>query len=115
MTVFVSSTYRDLVEYRATVKDAISRADMFFRGMEHFGASADGLPPASVIVDEVRKADAYLGIFGVRYGSIDPVTGLSMTELEFREAETSKKQMLLYVIHEDATVAAGLVETDPES
>jgi O-acetyl-ADP-ribose deacetylase (regulator of RNase III) len=115
MTVFVSSTYRDLVDYRTKVKDAISRADMFFRGMEHFGASADGLPPASLIVEEVRKADAYLGIFGVRYGSIDPVTGLSMTELEFREAETSDKPMLLYVIHEDTPVAAGLVETDPES
>ena len=115
MTVFVSSTYRDLAEFRAKVKDAISRADMFFRGMEHFGASAHGLPPASLIVEEVRKADAYLGIFGVRYGSIDPVTGLSMTELEFREAETSKKQMLLYMIHEDAPIAAGLVETDPEN
>jgi O-acetyl-ADP-ribose deacetylase (regulator of RNase III) len=115
LTIFVSSTYKDLVEYRTQAKDTISRAEMFFRGMEHFGASPGGSAPAALIVEEVKKADAYLGIFGVRYGSIDPVTGLSMTELEFREAESSKKQMLLYVIHEDTPVAVGHVETDPES
>jgi O-acetyl-ADP-ribose deacetylase (regulator of RNase III) len=91
LSVFVSSTYKDLADCRHAVKDAISKCDLFFRGMEHFGADSDRLPAASLIVAEVRKADVYLGIFGVRYGSIDPVTGLSMTELEFREAETSKK------------------------
>jgi len=111
-TVFVSSTYVDLVAYRAQVKDALSRLDLLFRGMEHFGAAPD-VAPAAAIVEEVRKADAYVGIFGVRYGSIDPATGLSMTELEFREAEAAKKPMLLYVMHAEAPVAAGLVETNP--
>ena len=39
----------------------------------------------------VRKADVYISVFGVCYGSIDPSTGLSMTELEFKEDETNKK------------------------
>jgi len=115
LTVFVSSTYTDLASHRAAVKDALARSDLFFRGMEHFGASPDGFPPAALIVDEVRKADAYVGIFGVRYGSVDSATGLSMTELEFREAETGKKPMLLYVIHPDTLVSAGHTETDPDS
>ncbi len=115
MTVFVSSTNKDLVDARAAVKDALSRSDLFFRGMEHFGAYADALPPASRIIEEVRKADAYIGIFGVRYGSIDTATGLSMTELEFREAETQKKPMLLYVVHSDAPVAVSDIESDPNS
>lgn len=113
-TVFVSSTSRDLAEHRTAIKDAIARCDLLFRGMEHFGANADRLPPASVIVEEVKKADVYLGIFGVRYGSVDPATGLSMTELEFREAETSKKPMLLYAIHENSPVPVSHIEVDPE-
>jgi hypothetical protein len=112
--VFVSSSNLDLAAHRAAIKDAIARCDLFFRGMEHFGATADGLPPAKLIVEEVRKADVYLGVFGVRYGSLDPVTGLSMTELEFREAETGKKPMLLYVMHQEAPVPVAHIETDAE-
>jgi hypothetical protein len=112
--VFVSSTYTDLVKYRAGVKDAVARCDMFFRGMEHFGAHGDGTPPA-VIREQVQKADVYLGIIGVRYGSIDPATGLSMTELEYRTAETCKKPMLLYVIHEETRVSVADIEADPEA
>jgi O-acetyl-ADP-ribose deacetylase (regulator of RNase III) len=112
--VFVSSTYKDLFEHRTKVREMIAKCDFFFRGMEFFGADPDRLPPASVIVEAVRNADIYVGIFGVRYGSIDSATGLSMTELEFREAETGKKPMLLYVIHQDAPVAVSDIEPDPD-
>lgn len=64
LTVFVRSTSLDLVAHRTAVKDAIARCDLFFRGMEHFGAEPNGLPPAKLIVEEVRKADVYLGVFG---------------------------------------------------
>jgi hypothetical protein len=82
--------------------------------MEHFGADPERVPPAKLIVEEVRKADIYLGIFGVRYGSVDPATGLSMTELEFREAETGGKKMLLYIIHEEAPVRVSHIEANPD-
>ena len=113
--VFLSSTSADLKPYREAVRDAISRCDLLFRGMEHFGADPSGSPPAAVIIKEVRRADIYVGLFGVRYGSIDAATGLSMTELEFREAEARKKPMLLYVIHEDSPVSVAHIEKDPES
>jgi len=81
--------------------------------MEHFGA--DPLKtPSTKIIDEVQKADIYLGIFGARYGSIDPATGLSMTELEYTEAVVSKKPMLLYVIRKDATVKLSDIEMNPD-
>ena len=114
-TVFVSSTYRDLVDHRAAVKDQIARRDMLFRGMDRFGADPSHIAPAAKIVEEVRNADAYLGIFGVRYGSIDQATGLSMTELEFNEAEASGKPMLLYVIRDDAPVKVSDIEHDSEA
>jgi O-acetyl-ADP-ribose deacetylase (regulator of RNase III) len=113
LSIFVSSTYKDLINARTAVKEAVARCDLFFRGMEHFGASPSSQPAASLIVEEVRKADVYLGIFGVRYGSIDTATGLSMTELEFREAETQKKRMLLYIIHTETAVSVADIEPDP--
>ena len=114
-TVFVSSTYRDMVDHRVAVKDQIARRDMLFRGMEHFGADPSHIAPAAKIVEEVRNADVYLGIFGVRYGSIDQATGISMTELEFNEAEASGKPMFLYVIRDDAPVKVSDVERDPKA
>jgi hypothetical protein len=113
-TVFLSSTYLDLKEHREVVKDQIIRHDLLFRGMEHFGA--DPLKtPSTKIVEEVRKADIYLGIFGARYGSVDPATGMSMTELEYTEATVGKKPMLLYVIRQDAKIKMSDVEPIPES
>lgn len=79
-TVFVSSTYKDLVQHREAAKDQISRRDLLFRGMEHFGADPQSVSPSSKIVAEVRNADVYLGMFGVRYGSVDSATGVSMTD-----------------------------------
>jgi hypothetical protein len=114
LTIFVSSTFQDLVKHRTAIKDQIARRDLLFRGMEHFGAKPSNLPPASVIVEEVRKADVYLGVFGVRYGYIDQATGLSMTELEFNEAESGGKQMFLYVINDDAPVKVSDIEPNPE-
>ena len=113
-TVFVSSTYGDLKDYRKAVLEQIVRRDLFFRGMEHFGADPY-LSPASLIVEEVRKADVYLGIFGVRYGFVHKETGLSMTELEFSEAEKCGKPMLLYIIKDDANVKVSDFESDPDS
>lgn len=115
LSVFLSSTYKDLIDHRNAVKDQIIRRDMLFRGMEHFGADPGRLAPAAKIVDEVRKTDVYLGIFGVRYGSVDQATGLSMTELEFDEAETSGKLMFLYVIRDDAPIRVSDIEADPNS
>ncbi|HKQ08849.1 MAG TPA: macro domain-containing protein, partial [Blastocatellia bacterium] len=113
VSVFVSSSYKDLIGHRTAVKDQIMRRDMLFRGMETFGADPSRVTPAIKIVDEVRKANVYIGIFGVRYGYIDQATGLSMTELEFNEAETSGKPMFLYVIRDDAPVKVSDIEPDP--
>ena len=113
LTVFLSSTYVDLFKYRRQVIDQISRRRMIFIGMEHFGADPNNHPPANKIIEEVSSADIYIGIFGVRYGSIDPATGISMTELEFQQAKSCDKKMLLYVIKDSANVKVGDIEKDP--
>jgi type II secretory pathway predicted ATPase ExeA len=112
--IFVSSTYKDLIEHRRAVLEQVVRRDLLFRGMEHFGADPENQPPAEKIVRQVREADVYVGIFGVRYGFVDAKSGLSMTELEFNEAETLGKPKLLYVLHEDAEVKRSYLEAEPE-
>lgn len=82
--VFVSSTYRDLVEERAAVISCLLDNDCIPVGMEQFPAM-----PVSQW-DYIRKmidgSDYYLLIVAEKYGSIDPQSGLSYTEKEFKYA-----------------------------
>jgi hypothetical protein len=113
--VFLSSTSLDLREHRRAVIDQIVRLDLRFRGMEHFGADAERQYPAARCREAVRQSDVYVGIFGMRYGSCDPDTGLSMTETELREAERKDDMpLLLYVLSRTARVEVGHLEADAE-
>ena len=110
--IFVSSTFLDLAEHRVQIMEQIQRRDLLFRGMEHFGAAQ--VPSAQFILEQVRRADVYLGIFARRYGSVDPTSGKSMTELEYDEAVSLGIPRLCYVTHKDANVRSGDAESDPE-
>ena len=67
--------------------------------MEHFG-SLPGTPTEECL-RIVRGCRAYIGIFAMRYGGIDPETGNSITELEYDEAQRFHLRSLLYLIDED--------------
>lgn len=96
--VFVGSTYLDLQPYRDAVREALHRIEVVARGMEYFGASAD--PPREECLRAVRSCSAYIGIFGMRYGSIDPESGKSMTHLEYEHAQHLRLPSLIYLIDE---------------
>ena len=114
--VFLSSTSADLREHRRAVLDQIVRLDLRFRGMEHFGADPERQYPAAVCREAVRQADLYVGIFGMRYGSVDPQTGLSMTEIELLEAERrGDMPMFIYVVSRAARVEVAHLDDDHES
>ena len=50
----------------------------------------------SAYLEEVRKSDTYIGILGQRYGVTE--TGkISPTEVEFREAKSKHKEILIYI------------------
>ena len=112
LKVFLSSTYLDLHYHREEIIKQIIKHKLIFIGMEYFGARAENHQPTNIIIDEVKKSDIYIGIFGVRYGSIDEATGMSMTELEYREAKSANKPMLLYVIKDTANVKVSDIEQD---
>ncbi len=79
------------------------------------------LPGGTVIessLRKVREGAAYVGIIGMRYGEVPDSAehnpdGLSLTELEFREARDLGRPILLFIMGPDHDVKPRDVELDP--
>jgi hypothetical protein len=64
-------------------------------------AGSDAAPPNITSVRRVRQCDIFVGIYGHRYGTIDQISGKSITELELDEARNAQStgvvsHLLLY-------------------
>jgi len=90
-TIFISSTFKDLEVYRKQVWHVLQKHDVIVTGMEQFGARKSN--PLDTCIVEVMKADVYIGIIGMVYGSIDKNTGKSYTQLEYEAALKPKLQI----------------------
>lgn len=99
-SIFVSSTFSDLQLHRQLVREAIGRLDFNSKAMEIFGALPE--TPKEECLRLVRSANAYVGIFAMRYGFIDPETGKSLTQLEYEEAQAIRLPCLIYILDEEA-------------
>ena len=102
-TIYLSSTYEDLKEHRRVVFDALRKAGHSVKAMEDYVATDQR--PVEKCLKDVAEADIYVGIFAFRYGYVPPTghdnpEGLSITELEFRQAETLKKPCLTFVVND---------------
>ena len=98
--IFVGSTYLDLKEYRAKVKDTLTRMETFVHGMEQFGARPGS--PVQECLAEVAKCKIYIGIFAMRYGSIPAGHDKSLTELEYDEAQRLNLPSYIFLIDEQS-------------
>ena len=84
--VFLSSTARDLAEYRDAVTKAVNGLDGYTAiRMEDFGAGT--VPAASKCSEEVLNCDLYVGILAYNYGSLAKEIDKSFTEIEYDTAE----------------------------
>ena len=90
-TVFVCSTFDDLVEEREGVLDAIRRVQQRHNAMEFFGARAG--QPIEICLDEVRKSDLLVVIVGLKYGSLAPGLGISYSQAEYEEGVAARKTL----------------------
>ena len=99
LPVFVSSTCTDLQPYRAAVREALHRLEVVVRGMEYFGALPE--TPKEECLRIVRGCRAYVGVFAMRYGNVDPESGKSFTHLEYEEAQRLKLPSLIYLMDEE--------------
>lgn len=101
LQVFVSSTYNDLKDERQAAVAAILKAGHIPAGMELFTAGDES--QMTIIKRWIDESDVYMLILGGRYGSIEPASGISYTELEFNYAvETGKA--LFSVVETDASL-----------
>ena len=107
--IFVSSTFIDLKEYREAARGALHRLETIVRGMEQFGSKPGS--PVEECIAAVRSCKVYIGIFGMRYGSIPDGQELSMTHLEYKEAQDNKMPSLIYIIDENQPIPPKHVET----
>ena len=85
-SVFISSTYEDLVDERQALLGVALENDYIPVGMEQFHAY-----PASqwqVITKMIDECDAYLLVIGGRYGSMEEGSGISYTEKEYNYAKS---------------------------
>lgn len=112
-TIYLSSTYEDLKDYRRVVFDALHKAGYQVIAMEGYVA-ADQRPVEKCLKD-VEQAHIYVGLFAFRYGYIPPPqhgnpSGLSITELEFRRAAALKKPSLTFLAKDDAGIPLKYVD-----
>ena len=116
--VMISSTFTDLKEHRAALTKAIDGQGLKAVVMEYDTAKAD-LDVIDSSLQMVRDASAYIGLISHKYGQmpIDPRRNgdaLSLTELEFKEAQDLDRPILLFIMGPDHDVKPANVETDPE-
>ena len=101
--VFVSSTYKDLVEERQHVIHALLELDCIPAGMELFPASDEDA--WTLIKEVIDSCDYYLLIIGGKYGSHNS-EGISYTEMEFDYAIQINKPIICF-LHQDIDQLSG--------
>lgn len=100
LQVFISSTYTDLIGERQAAVSAVLKAGHIPAGMELFTAGDES--QMETIKRWIDVSDMFMLILGGRYGSIEPTTSQSYTELEYDYAVNSGKSYFAVVIEESA-------------
>jgi CheY-like chemotaxis protein len=99
MKIFLSSTYRDLVEYRAAGAEALERLGQQGVRMEVFGARPTDATEACF--DEILESEALVGLYAHRYGHIPAGQTTSITEQEFEFARNNRKPVFCFLIDDE--------------
>lgn len=101
--VYISSTYKDLVDYRSAAHAAIRKMGHEVLCMEDYVAKDERTDERCM--NDAASCDIYIGIFAWRYGFV-PMNHnpqhKSITELEYRAAvESDKTTVLVFLLAED--------------
>jgi len=99
MKVFISSTYKDLIEYRAAAIRAVEGTNYQASKMEVFGARPD--EPLDACLKEVEESELFIGIYALRYGFIPEGADISITEMEYVHAKKLGKTIYCFLLDEE--------------
>lgn len=108
--VFVSSTYLDLQDERQSVIQALLIAGCIPAGMELFAAGSEA--KWRLIQRVISECDYYVLVIGGKYGSIDPTTELSFTEMEYEFAESIGKPIMAFLHGEPGLLKGDQLELE---
>lgn len=115
--VMVSSTFTDLQEHRAALIAAIQAHKLHANVMENDAARLVDVIDSSLQM--VRDSHAYIGVISLKYGQTPECptrnpNKLSITELEFNEAQSLGRPILLFVMGDKHPVTKADIERDEE-
>jgi hypothetical protein len=94
--IFISSVGRDLKAERQVVISEVLKLGDRPIGMEYFGASPE--PPLEECLSQLADAHLMILVLGPSYGSVHAGTGVSYTENEFRYAQKSGIDVLVFMV-----------------
>jgi hypothetical protein len=115
--VMVSSTFKDLERHRAALIKTIDGQDLKSVVMGNDSARLDGdLIDSSIRM--VHQSSAYFAVISHKYGQVpeDPMRNsddLSLTELEFNEAQRLNRPVLLFIMGRKHPLTVDAIEGDP--
>ena len=95
-TVFISSTGKDLKDYRQAAIEVCNQLGLVPIAMEFFEAMGIGATEGSK--SKLDGADVYVGIFANRYGYIEDGYDKSVTEIEFDYAGEKGLEPLCFLL-----------------
>jgi hypothetical protein len=90
LSIFLSSTFEDLKDYRKEIKQALDKAQVACFLIEE--AASGYVDTVKKCREELEKATGYVGIFAYWYGSVPPKSKRSITHMEFQWAREKYKK-----------------------
>jgi len=101
--IYISSTYLDLQEYRRQVSLVLRRLGHEDVAMEYY--VAEDQRPVDRCLSDVAACDLFIGIYAWRYGWVPSENNpaqLSITEMEYRQAEKIGKPCFIFLLNDEA-------------
>ena len=110
--IFVSSTYKDLIDERIKVMTTIVNCGHLPIGMEQFPAAPiEAWDYIKLLID---NADYYLLLLAGKYGTIHPDTGKSYTQMEYEYAKEKGVPVIFLTYNDVNNLPFNKCESDPE-
>jgi hypothetical protein len=107
--IFLSSTYKDLVEERGHLYNQLNKLGYIVSGMENFPSM--NMKQMDFIKLMIDQSDYYVLIVAGMYGSVEPISGKSYTELEYDYAKSINKPIIALIIKDRGKLPSSKCET----
>ena len=109
--VYISSTLRDLHEYRQAAMDTCRNLDFEPLVLEDFEATERA--PLELLTDQMERADVFVGIYAHRYGQVrSELNEKSYIEFEFEQAAKINLPRLSFLLDANAPWPPGEFEKE---